>query len=102
MMKMTKMTRLVFSIAGLLLILAACEDVGSSQRPAIPDVAQDTCGGAQYGGLIGRDATVLEGVLILRQVRVLRPDTIMTMDYRAERLNFQVGEDGTLTRIFCG
>lgn len=102
MMKMTKMTRLVFSIIVSSMFLSACQDVGTSKLPALPDVTQDTCGGAQYGGLIGRDATVLEGVLILRQVRVLRPNSMMTMDYRAERLNFQVGEDGTLTRIFCG
>jgi len=102
MMKMTKMTPLVFSIVVSSMFLSACQDVGTSKLPVLPDVAQDTCGGAQYGGLIGRDATVLEGVLILRQVRVLRPNSIMTMDYRAERLNFRVGEDGTLTRIFCG
>ena len=75
-------------------LLAACGGpLPPPDRPAAPTGAADTCGGAPYAGLVGQDATTLERVYILRQVRVIRPDTAVTMDYRPERLNFEVGTD---------
>ncbi len=84
------------------LALAACLDTGMTPGPSLPDPASDTCDATPYGGLIGQDATVLERVLILRQVRVIRPETAVTMDFRPERLNFQIGSTGKIERISCG
>lgn len=87
-------------------LLAGCSAVQTPApvpaRPSLPAADQDTCQGRQYGQLIGQDATALERVLIMRQVRVLHPDAIMTMDFRAERLNFEVGADNRISGIFCG
>jgi len=37
-----------------------------------------------------------------RGVRVIRPGMAVTMDYRADRLNIDVDEDGRITRVHCG
>jgi hypothetical protein len=35
-------------------------------------------------------------------VRVIYPDTAVTMDYSADRLNFEVDRTGRITRVNCG
>jgi hypothetical protein len=85
------------------LILAACSDaaVGPTRQP-VPPSTEDTCGASPFAGLVGQDATALEKVLILRQVRVIRPGMAVTADYSAERINFEIGADNRIKRIFCG
>lgn len=85
--------------------LAAC----STQPPAqfipadpVPVGAADTCGATPNGYLIGQDATALEKVLILRQVRVIRPTDAISQDLRAERINFNIGADERIRTITCG
>jgi len=83
--------------------LVACETTGSApSAPPLPPTDSDTCDGIQYAGLIGQDATALERVLILGQVRVIRPGMAVTMDFRPERLNFKIDAANRITRIFCG
>lgn len=83
------------AIAGLCLGLAAC---GATvpvappvpDMPPVPAPAQDTCGAAPYAMLVGQPATALERVLIMRQVRLIRPDTPVTEDFRPQRINFHI------------
>ena len=88
------------------LLLAACQAAGppggSARDPAVPTGAADTCGAAQHAALVGQDATALERVLILGQVRVIRPGMAVTMDFRPERINFEIDEAGRVARIYCG
>ncbi|MBX3509423.1 MAG: hypothetical protein KF714_11610 [Parvibaculum sp.] len=35
-------------------------------------------------------------------IRVFGPGDAVTMDYRADRLNVELGEGGNIVRIFCG
>ncbi len=35
-------------------------------------------------------------------IRVFGPGDAVTMDYRADRLNMELGEGGNVVRIFCG
>jgi hypothetical protein len=35
-------------------------------------------------------------------MRVIWPDTIVTQDYRPERMNFHVGASGKIIQISCG
>ena len=70
--------------------------------PAPPVQQADTCGFAPYTRLVGQDATALERELILRQVRVIRPGDAVTMDFRPERLNFEIDPVGRVGRLFCG
>lgn len=83
--------------------LMACETTSiAPSAPPLPPADADTCNGLQYGSLIGQDATALERVLILGQVRVIRPDMAVTMDFRPERLNFNIDDANRIARIFCG
>ena len=93
------------SALGLLLGLAAC----STQPPAsltpvapVPVGSADTCGAAPYGYLIGQNATALERVLILRQVRIIRPGDAVTEDFRPVRINFNIGADERIRTLTCG
>ena len=68
----------------------------------LPKGLDDTCGAVRYHTLLNQDATNLERILILGQVRVIRPDTIVTQDYRPERMNFHVGASGKIIQIRYG
>ena len=63
-----------------------------------PVQAQD-CGAAHAQILVGRNIhnTPLPG-----GVRVIGPDTIVTFDYRTDRLNVAHDGYGTITRVYCG
>ncbi|MEJ6477851.1 MAG: I78 family peptidase inhibitor [Octadecabacter sp.] len=91
-----------------LVALAACEaPVGmlpdqQIPLPQMPIIGDDTCHAAPHVDLIGQPATALERVLILGQVRVIRPGMPVTADYRSERINFDISEDQRIRRIWCG
>lgn len=90
-----------------LLAVAACTTTAPAPKPQpigdrLPAGMSDSCGAKRYHTLLDQDATALERILILGQVRVVRPGTILTQDYKPERLNFHVGENGRVTKISCG
>lgn len=92
----------------ILVALAGCSAVpatGPTPTPigdSLPTGLNDTCGAQRYHTLRGQDASALERILIMGQVRVLRPDSIVTQDYRPERMNFHVGVSNRIDRISCG
>lgn len=90
-----------------LLALAACTATSPqiTKDPigqTLPTGIDDTCGAVRYHTLLKRDATALEKVLILGQVRVIRPNSIVTQDYRPERMNFRIDTANRIGRISCG
>ena len=68
----------------------------------IPPTLEDTCNARQYANLIGDDATALEKVLILGQVRVIRPGDVVTQDFRPERINFGIDGANRIIDVSCG
>lgn len=84
-------------------VLAGCgEQVSQPVSVAAPDLDPAACGAARGAGLIGRDATALERVYILDEVRIIRPGTPVTKDLRPSRLNFAIDANGVIARVFCG
>ncbi|KJZ18700.1 I78 family peptidase inhibitor [Loktanella sp. S4079] len=79
-------------------LLAAC----APAAPTLPTVTEDSCNANTYSDLIGQDATALEKVLILGMVRVIRPDDMVTMDFRPERINFRIDDSEKISAIRCG
>lgn len=78
------------------LLVVACapvEDPGGA-----PD---DQCGATGYQSLVGAP---LAAVTLPAELdsRVIRPGEMVTMEYRADRLNISVDEQGTITRVYCG
>lgn len=85
-----------------LAVLVGCADLENPPPAAqLPAPSEDTCNANSYADLIGQDATALERVMILGQVRVIRPGMAVTMDYRPERINFNITQDGLIGSIAC-
>lgn len=78
------------------LALAAC----LADEPAtMPD--DDACGASALQHLVGQPQSVLDGMSFPEGTRILPPGAPMTMDFRPDRLNIFIGEDGRIERLQC-
>lgn len=62
--------------------------------------AQDTCGATQYASLVGSNfaaVTLPAGA----NIRIIQPDTAVTQDFSAERLNIITDANGIITSLQC-
>ena len=80
---------------------APAQAVDARSLPSGSDIA-NSCGARRHGSLLGKDATVLEKVLIMGPVQVLRPGSIAAQDFQPDRINFVIGADNSITNITCG
>jgi hypothetical protein len=76
--------------------LAACVE-GESPMPT-----EDACGASMMGDLVGQNRSVLETMKFAGPVRIIEPGMAVTMDYIETRLNIELNEAGTITRVSCG
>ncbi|WP_235829683.1 I78 family peptidase inhibitor [Frigidibacter oleivorans] len=83
-----------------LLGLVACMPEGGAGGGTPP--MEDACGAAGLQQMVGQPASALDTMRFAQPMRVIRPGQAVTMDYNVERLNFAVGEDGRITRVYCG
>ena len=67
--------------------------------PVQPDT--DQCKASALQGLVGQPKSVLQTMLLPAGSRVIEPGQAVTMDYRADRLNVEIGKDGRIGRIGC-
>lgn len=84
-----------------ILALSACQSARPEQVAEGAEVQQDTCGLAAAQQFVGQKASVLETYDFAGPVRILHPNTPATMDFRQNRLNFSVDEQGVITRVYC-
>ena len=68
----------------------------------VTEPAPDTCGAAAYQYLVGKPGVLLDGMRFSQDVRVIQPDTAVTMDYRGDRLNFWLNAVDQVERVTCG
>lgn len=61
--------------------------------------AQDTCHGAQYHSFIGQNAAAI--TVPAGSVRFVMPDTVVTQDFRPDRINIIANAQGVITSIEC-
>ena len=98
-------------ISGMLaLSLAACASTNNdsplaSAEPAAPP-ADDKCNASLVANLVGQPwhdsmLTQLKEAVGHETIRTIRPGQPVTMDYREERLNVEIGPDGKVVRVFC-
>lgn len=73
--------------------------VGLAASAAAPS---DTCGAAQYAGLIDRPRTSLAGMTLPAGTRVIGPGEAVTTDFDPERLNIEIDGNTDIARIYCG
>jgi hypothetical protein len=86
----------------LLAALTACAPVPPAETPAPAN-----CAAGAANGLVGKPYTAdaVEQARIAsgsRTVRVIRPGTAVTMDFRVDRLNVDLDEKDVVTRVHCG
>jgi hypothetical protein len=62
----------------------------------------DTCGAAGFRGLVGQSGQIARMLELDQPVRVIPPGTAVTMDFRPERINFELDEDGRIAVVRCG
>jgi hypothetical protein len=86
----------IYSIVGLCLALAACQEVTVAEKPV------ESCGAKEMSHLMGLQRAQLENIAFTQPHRILGPNDPMTNDYRLDRVNFRLDDSGTVVRIDCG
>ena len=99
------------SLFALALLTAACGQTTTPAEPT-PDpvaaapqtreeaTAQDTCGAAAYASMVGSNVAAITLPAGLNH-RIIAPDTPVTMDFSAERINFITDANGLITSVEC-
>lgn len=87
-------------VAVALLVLAAC--VPEEEPPSRQLSEADTCGAEPLQLLVGLPFEQRDFEQADRPLRILPPDSAMTMDHRPDRLNVDLDDAGTVIRIWCG
>jgi hypothetical protein len=95
---------------GALISVAALTACAAQETPAPPQAAApqtaeeatqaDACGASRYAHLIGASAEQIDRAALPPRTRV-EPNTMVTMDFSAERLNIIVGADGRVGSMRC-
>ena len=70
--------------------------------PAPPPDEADACGAAALQPLVGQPLSAFDPRTAKGRVRIIRPGTMVTMDYSATRLNVSLDGAEIITRIHCG
>ena len=103
---------LLMSVA--LVAIAACGQTTTTTEEAVaPDTpvvaaptnaaeatAQDTCGAAQYRAMVGSQLAAVTFPADAG-IRIIQPDTVVTQDFRADRINVIVDAGGVITSVEC-
>lgn len=99
--------RTVMLFAGFMLLVGCSGDgLPTADSSAAVDAGRG-CGAKSVQSYVGRqmdavDRAHLAKVSGAKVVRVIRPGYLYTMDYRPERLNVHLNEQGKITALNCG
>ena len=63
---------------------------------------EDLCGASGFQGLVGQSAEIAWMLELDQPVRVIPPNSAVTMDYRPDRINFELDEDDRIAVVRCG
>ena len=81
------------------LLLSACV---MEPVPTQPGGNLASCGADDLQYLVGQPGVVLDGMRFSQDVRVIQYGMAVTMDYRADRLNFWLDRRDVIERVVCG
>jgi hypothetical protein len=73
----------------------------SGPQTAAEATAQDTCGASRFQHLIGTQASQIDQSTLPAGARIITPETIVTQDFRPDRLNIFTGTDGSVSSLQC-
>ena len=88
----------------LLAAAAACtpKDGETQIADAGPAAGENACGAAELQSLVGTSVGSLDPATLPEPRRVIFFGQAVTMDFRADRLNVEIGKDDKVARVFCG
>ncbi|WEL53661.1 I78 family peptidase inhibitor [Pseudomonas kermanshahensis] len=102
-------TRAYLATLAVAAVLAGCSTGGNSagSAPAAPAGNDGRCEASGADFAIGKPGTpdLLEQARKAsgsQMARMLKPHDVVTLEYRSERLNLNVDEQGVVTRVNCG
>ncbi|MFF7062731.1 I78 family peptidase inhibitor [Pseudomonas sp. NPDC008258] len=103
-------TRAYLATLAVAAVLAGCSTGGSSDGGNAPAASAGNDGRCEASGAdfaIGKQgsAELLEQARKAsgsQMARILKPNDVVTLEYRSERLNLNVNEQGVVTRVNCG
>ncbi|NQD74356.1 I78 family peptidase inhibitor [Pseudomonas sp. CM27] len=103
-------TRALLATLAVAAVLAGCSTGGSAGGGKAPESPAGNDGRCEASGAdfaIGKQgsAELLEQARKAsgsQMARILKPHDVVTLEYRSERLNLNVNEQGTVTRVNCG
>jgi hypothetical protein len=93
------------------LTLAACAPSGDRAPTADGAIARppidDACGAARLGHYTNQIPTTevianIQKAAGHTRIRTIRPGDAVTMDFREDRLNIEIGDDGRIRLLRCG
>lgn len=79
---------------GIVMAFVICASAASASE-------NDTCGAGALETLLNQPLETVETQLP-ETARILPPGSVMTQDFRPDRLNVNLDEDGVIVRIWCG
>ncbi|MEE4209494.1 MAG: I78 family peptidase inhibitor [Parvularcula sp.] len=82
------------------------ETMGEGDGEDIDDALVDReptgeCPADEYQGFVGAQLAAVTYPRDLN-VRIIEPGQMYTQEYRADRMNFHLDEDGVITKVICG
>lgn len=80
--------------------LPAPDPVAAAPQTREEATAQDTCGAAQYSAMIGTSIAAAS-FPATPNIRVIMPDSMVTEDFRPDRLNVIVDAGGNISALEC-
>ncbi|MFJ4443300.1 I78 family peptidase inhibitor [Pseudomonas sp. NPDC089422] len=103
-------TRAFLATLAVAAVLAGCSTGGNAGVGKAPEASAGNDGRCQASGAdfaIGKpgSADLLEQARKAsgsQMARILKPHDVVTLEYRSERLNLNVDEQGVVTRVNCG
>ncbi len=98
---MSRLSVAICLVAPAVLALAACQPK-TAKNPVLDRSDYNACGASAYSDRVGKNHKAYDFSAPNRPVRILGPDTAMTMDHRIDRLNVDIDAAGRITRIWCG
>ena len=83
--------------------LSSCQmsDITQPEEAAATPPSADACGATELAFVVGMAATDVD-FGTRSAVRIIAPDTAVTMDHSPERLNVNTDKSGKITSLNCG
>ena len=89
------------ALPALLALVAPLALIGCMETPEAPP-PNDVCGASKFAHVVGTPHTEHDFSGPKRTVRIIPPDSMVTLDYREDRLNVSIDKKGIVKDVYCG